>query len=137
MKKRFEIWSEYQEIMFEPRSFVGCSVYDCSKREKEPLTEVMERGSLGNNPENQNIGKNLAELVLKQFKFNEGDEIGTIDRRESSGLRSIGSYLLMPIFYSTSRNPVQGPRCKLGSYRNEVTFVNGFIDYLESHKQSK
>ena len=79
MKKRFEIWSEYQEIMFEPRSFVGCSVYDCSKREKEPLTEVMERGSLGNNPENQNMGKNLAELVLRQFEFNEGDEIGTID----------------------------------------------------------
>lgn len=130
MKKRFELWTEYQEIMFEPRRFVGCSVYELSQGTKNLLKEIYsDPVSIYDNPKNQEIGRNLGELVLKQFEYNPGDEIGTIDQRVSSGLRSIES-LLFPIFYSTSREPIEVPGRSPLNYQNELTFAKGFIEYL-------
>lgn len=137
MKKRFELWTEYQTIQFQPRRYVGSSVYELLEKSRRLIEEIfMESVSIYDDPKNQQIGRNLAALVLKKFEYNEEDEIGTIDKFKNSGLRIIESSIL-PITFSTSRSPVGGSEWSRSNFENEMTFVEGFIEYMKSNRKNK
>ena len=88
--KLFEIWAEYQTIMYSPRYFVGCSVYD--ENSQKPIDEIMLHANLpySDYAKREEIGKNLAQLVLENHPFVEGDQILELRKEILPRERSVG-----------------------------------------------
>ena len=110
--------------MYEPRSFVGCSIYE--EKSEAPIDEIYLRANLPylDAKGREEAGKNLASLVLEKTPFLDGDKIETIRKEKLPVSRSVGESLGLNINYTVHRY-------NSGDYH----FEKGFVTQMQASKK--